>query len=72
MLNYEPLVRWAFLESSLVDPTTKSNFSMERCKVLSKLLLDVLLLTGKPFCWFQLIALFCFGFFPLHKGMILP
>lgn len=58
VLNYKPLLRQSFLESSLVVSTMKSNFSNERCGVLSKWLLAVSIFIEKPFCCFWLIGVF--------------
>lgn len=58
MLNYRPLLRQSFLEPSLVVSTLKSNFSNERCGVVSKWLLAMFIFIEKPFCCFWLIRAF--------------
>lgn len=57
--NYELLLRWAFLEWSLVA-AVKSNFSIERHRVFRTWLPAVISFIERPFCWVLLIGYFLF------------
>lgn len=57
--DYELLLRWAFLEWSLVA-AVKSNFSIERHRVFRTWLPAVISFIERPFCWVLLIGYFLF------------